>query len=73
MVGSWNELQNQLYAEPWNEEIGRFRSNFAFRGLPDTRFDLTTGLSRLKGSSLEPEGQLLLSAWPRRHDTLRRR
>jgi len=34
-VRSWRELYEQLFADSWNEELGLFRSNYAFRGRPD--------------------------------------
>lgn len=54
-VESWNALQDALFADCWVEEIGRFRSRYAFRGLSDVRYPLATTLSRLGGdySSLE--------------------
>jgi hypothetical protein len=57
-VRSWNQLLDQLFTDAWRPEIGRFRSNYAFRGLP--RHDggaLVTGLARLGGARLE--GHLL--------------
>ncbi|WP_232286646.1 hypothetical protein [Pelobacter propionicus] len=33
IVASWEELQRELFAHSWNEDIGRFRSRYAFRGL----------------------------------------
>lgn len=51
-VSSWNELNERLYEESWREPLGRFRSNFAFRGLSDASNDLKTSLMRL-GSGYE--------------------
>jgi hypothetical protein len=48
-VASWNELQERLYADSWQEGLGRHRSTFAFRGMPDANVDLVTGLARLGG------------------------
>ncbi|MGH2448824.1 MAG: FRG domain-containing protein [Chloroflexota bacterium] len=58
-VSSWNELNDHLYANSWQERLGRFRSTFAFRGMADARFDLTTSLSRLGGHSSDVEGAIL--------------
>lgn len=44
---SWSELLDQLYAESWNQELQRFRSPFAFRGLSSAAHDLSNSLSRL--------------------------
>ena len=48
-VDSWAELQEVLFEESWKEEIGRFRSNLAFRGRNDAADDLRTSLTRLGG------------------------
>jgi hypothetical protein len=44
---SWTELLEQLYEGSWNDEIQRFRSPYAFRGLADLDHGLTNSLSRL--------------------------
>ncbi len=43
------ELLEQLYEGSWNEELRRFRSPFAFRGLASADQSLTNGLTRLAG------------------------
>jgi len=56
-VSSWNELQEELFAEAWNPELGRYRSRFAFRGLSDAGYNsLATTLRRLGSdyATLEP-------------------
>ena len=58
-VSSWDELHAQLHHESWKPNLGRFRSNFAFRGMEDASDDLTTTLFRLGGSSVNHEGHLL--------------
>jgi hypothetical protein len=58
-VGSWSELHDRLYEGAWNPELSRFRSNLAFRGMPDARWDLTTSLARLGGDTAQLEGHLL--------------
>ena len=58
-VRSWNELQNELYMESWNQELGRFRSRYAFRGLSDAGYRLETTLIRLGGKFVELEHHLL--------------
>lgn len=58
-VSSWNELNEALYAKSWREDLGRFRSNSAFRGLSDVTYDLQTSLMRLGGSYANLEGPLL--------------
>ena len=43
---SWNELNERLYEGSWQEPLGRFRSNLAFRGMANASFDLRTSLIR---------------------------
>lgn len=54
---SWNELQEQLFAESWNPELGRFRSRLAFHGLSDADYPLATTLERLGGEFAALERQ----------------
>lgn len=56
---SWSELLDRLYEESWNERLGRFRSNFAYRGMQSSEFDLTTTLVRLGGDYPRHEEDLL--------------
>ncbi|GBC63778.1 FRG domain-containing protein [Desulfonema ishimotonii] len=58
-IRSWSELQEQLFQDSWNPEIGRFRSRYAFRGLSDTTYRLETTLTRLGGSYAELERHIL--------------
>src|SRR2546423_8615742 len=58
-VESWAELQELLYADSWHEELGRFRSNLAFRGRGAADEGLATTLVRLGGDARALEGQLL--------------
>ncbi len=69
-VSSWNELNERLYEESWRESIGRFRSNFAFRGMPDASYNLGTSLIRLGGVPDHLEDHLLrtFQRYARRYD-----
>ena len=58
-VESWTELHEQLFAESWRPELGRFRSNYAFRGRTSAAEDLRTSLLRLGGDARGLEGYLL--------------
>jgi hypothetical protein len=49
IAGSWTELIEELYANSWEPGIRRYRSNYAFRGLSDKRYELKTSLMRLGG------------------------
>jgi hypothetical protein len=57
-VESWEELHSLLFDELWNEELGLFRSSFAYRGNSDAVAPLTSGLVRVAGD-LELERQLM--------------
>ena len=46
-VSGWSELNELLYERSLNNEIRRFRSNFVFRGLRDSHWNLETSLMRL--------------------------
>ncbi len=58
-VSSWTELNEVLYASSWQETLGRFRSNWAFRGVGDASDDLRTTLMQLGGDYARLEGHLL--------------
>lgn len=58
-VSSWNELNERLYEDSWQEEIGRFRARWAFRGMANACHDLRTGLLRPGGAGREMEGNIL--------------
>jgi hypothetical protein len=58
-VESWEQLNECLYAGSWYQPHGRFRSPFAFRGLPDWRYDRRTSLDRLGGKYAPVEDDLL--------------
>lgn len=55
---TWTELHELFSEEMWMAEIGRHRSPFVFRGVPDERFTLETSISRFVGDTgqwkLEP-------------------
>ena len=55
----WIELQEQLFSDSWNDELGLHRSNFAFRGRPSAGDDLSTSLVRLGGDAAAIERPLL--------------
>jgi hypothetical protein len=45
----WLDILEALYAESWNPQLGRFRSRFAYRGVPAHADALETALARLAG------------------------
>jgi DNA-binding SARP family transcriptional activator len=58
-VTDWNELNEQLYGNAYNPRIGRIRSPYAFRGVSNANYSLTTSLSRLGGAYAQMEQHLL--------------
>lgn len=58
-IESWSELTERLYADSWKDELRRFRSDFAFRGLPLPVAELQTALMRLGAGYADLEGHLL--------------
>lgn len=58
-VSSWTELNERMYEGSWNEPLGRFRSNLAFRGMPDASYDLETSLQVMGGAYERHEEDLL--------------
>ena len=48
---SWTGILEQLYAGAWNDGLQRFRSPYAFRGLPRENLSLTSSLIRLAGQA----------------------
>ncbi len=58
-VTSWAHLQEELFEDSWNDDIGRFRSRYAYRGLSDSEYTLETTLIRLGGPYQSLERHLL--------------
>jgi hypothetical protein len=58
-VRNWNELNDRLFEGTWYAPHGRFRGNFAFRGMSSASWTLQTGLMRLAGQFERLEGSLL--------------
>ncbi|MBV9280871.1 MAG: FRG domain-containing protein [Chloroflexi bacterium] len=58
-VSSWNELNDRLYEGSWREDLGRFRSKGAFRGMSDASHDLTSSIRQLGGISEQLEEHIL--------------
>lgn len=47
---SWLDVLDALYQGSWNRALGRFRSPFAYRGMPRTTHTLSSSLARLAAS-----------------------
>lgn len=58
-VRNWAELHERLFDDSWNEDLGRHRSDFAFRGRWDAAENLATSLTKLGGDSVTLERHLL--------------
>jgi hypothetical protein len=58
-IDTWDQLNEQLYSDAFNPRIGRIRSPYAFRGVSDAAYPLTTSLSRLGGAYGRMEQHLL--------------
>jgi len=56
---SWADLCERVYEESWQEDIMRFRSNYAFRGLSDKNYRLITSFERICGNLTRLEYHLL--------------
>lgn len=56
---SWNHLQELIFDDSWSEDIGRFRSRYAFRGLSDVSYRLETTLMRMGGDYVTLERHLM--------------
>ena len=58
-VHSWSELQDALFADTFNPRIDRYKARYAFRGVSDASYPLTTSLMRLGGTYTKVEIPLL--------------
>jgi hypothetical protein len=56
---SWSELQECLFSHTWDDRINRYRSNFIYRGLDQSNFELLTSLQRIGGPYPKLERHLL--------------
>jgi FRG domain len=59
VIQSWADLCERVYEGSWQEDILRFRSNYAFRGLSDKRYRLMTSFARNCGGCVDLEYHLL--------------
>ena len=46
IVNSWSELCDRLYDNSWKENLGRFRTDYAFRGVSDKDYNLMNRYTR---------------------------
>ena len=45
-INTIDELKDLVFEQVRNQENGRFRSSYFYRGMPDATFDLSTSLMR---------------------------
>ncbi|MCY1723106.1 FRG domain-containing protein [Prolixibacteraceae bacterium Z1-6] len=58
-IDSWNQLVEEVYHDSWKSNLERFRSDFAFRGLSDCRYQLENSFLRNCGPRPELEYHIL--------------
>jgi len=58
-VETWNELLDELYANSWQDDIQRYRSDYVFRGLSNLKYKLETTLIRLGESNYKLERHII--------------
>lgn len=59
IVESWAQLVEEVYHDAWKPTLGRFRSDYAFRGLSDSRYRLENSFLRNCGMRPELEYHIL--------------
>jgi hypothetical protein len=59
VVSSWNQLVDEVYYDSWKPEMGRYRSDYAFRGLSESTYQLKNSFLRNCGDHPELEYHLL--------------
>jgi len=70
-VESWGRLIEILYDESYQDGLGRYRSNYAFRGLSKKSYPLKTSLIRICGGKDKLESHILknFSKYANIHDS----
>lgn len=58
-VFSWDELNQAVFRDTWDESLRRYRSPYVYRGMSDAAMDLSTTLCRLGGRVDQIEQHLL--------------
>lgn len=58
-ITSWDQLVEAVYRDSWKPNLERFRSDFAFRGLSDAKYQLENSFLRNCGNRPELEYHLL--------------
>lgn len=59
IISGWSHLVEEVYHESWKPHLGRFRSDYAFRGLSDSNYRLESSYLRNCGNQPDLEYHLL--------------
>ena len=59
IIHSFEELNNLVFKDCYDENKNRYRNNFVYRGLKDSSLPLTTSLNRICGHDLSLEGPII--------------
>ncbi len=59
VIESWSQLVDEVYHDAWRPQLGRFRSDYAFRGLSDSNYCLENSFLRNCGDRPDLEYHLL--------------
>ena len=59
VASSWDHLQQELFADSWNDDLRRFRLRTALRGLSDSSYRLESTLMRTGGAFADLERHML--------------
>lgn len=59
VIKSWSELCERVYDDAWKPELGRFRSDFAFRGVASIAYKLENSFRRTCGTCCQLEYHLM--------------
>lgn len=59
VIHSWEELQEIIFKDIWDEDLMRYRSEYIYRGVSDKRFDMFPKLNRYCSHDLRLEESLI--------------
>ena len=59
VIKSWKQLVEEVYRNSWKPQLGRYRSDYAFRGLSDASYQLKNSFLRNCGCHPELEYHIL--------------
>jgi len=59
VISSWEDLCSRLYDGAWKDHMGRFRADYAFRGVSDKEYELKNRFLRNCGHNIKLEFHLL--------------